>query len=85
MIKVKVYSIENGEEIQREILWDGEEFIPSDDSSALSSILKIPIYVPTDSGIDGLIDPRKDPEQFIRRLCWQYKSYIFRVGEPEVV
>ena len=38
-----------------------------------------------DSGEEGLISPKKDPEQFIRKLCWQYKSYIFRVSEPEEV
>jgi len=32
MIRVKVYSIEDGKETQREIVWDGERFIPSDDS-----------------------------------------------------
>jgi len=85
MITVKTYSIENGKEIQRSVAWDGEKFIPSDNSLALKSMLKTPIYVPADSGKDSWIDPKKDPEQFIRKLCWQYKSYIFRVSEPEEI
>jgi|GEM_PF-6795100 len=85
MLRVKVYSLENGQEVVREIIWNGKELVPSDKSSVLKRILKTSIYVPLKSGVDGKIDPKKDPQEFIRRLCWQYKSYILRVSKPEIL
>jgi hypothetical protein len=80
-IKVIVYYLRYEKSYKGEIVWDGKNLIPSNNSDELKMVVSTPIYVVMDSGGLGIIDPLVDPEQFIRRLNLQYRSYMLRVSE----
>ncbi len=80
--KVKVYYIKDGKSYIGYITWDGNKLTSSNDSDTLKMVMTEPIYVPLDTGGEGTLYPHDDPEQFMRKLCWQYKSYRLRVTEP---
>jgi hypothetical protein len=81
-MRVRVFYVRYGKNYRGTIEWDGKQFIPSNNSDELKMVITDPIYVELDSGGFGTIEPKADPEQFMRKLYLQYKSYALRVSEP---
>jgi hypothetical protein len=77
-LKVEVHGLDEvGNVVKRgEILFDGKKITASDNTKRLQMIMTLPLRVG-----DREILPKKEPEEFMRFLNWQYRSAYLQCSE----
>jgi hypothetical protein len=64
------------------VQYDGEELSCKPETERLRKVLTTPIF---SARAGGKVDPKNDPELFVRHLCDHYRSPYFNAGEAETI